>query len=89
MAAQKGQFAASRNAPNWRDMYTAALLEGDQGRLALRIDKAERAIVLRRKELFATPHDTVQEEVALDDALYALQALRTCLQLKTRESKAA
>jgi hypothetical protein len=31
--------------------------------------------------------DTTEEAAALDDALYALRALRNCLRFKTRESK--
>jgi hypothetical protein len=89
MVVKEGHFAASISAPNWRELYTGALLEGDHRQLGLRIEEAEGAIVLRRGELFATPDDTVEEEVALDDALYFLRALRTCLQLKTREPIAA
>jgi hypothetical protein len=75
--------------PNWRELYTVALLEGDRERLSFRVDEAEKAILLRGQELFGLPGDTSEEAGALDDALYALRALRTCLRLKTRESTAA
>jgi hypothetical protein len=86
MVTVTSQFAVSADLPNWREVYKGALLESDRERLSLRIDEAERAILLRGRELFAIPADTSEEAAALDDALYALGALRTCLQLKTRES---
>jgi hypothetical protein len=44
-----------------------------------RIDEAERAILSRMKELFAAISDHIEEDVVLDDALYALRALRNCV----------
>jgi hypothetical protein len=46
---------------------------------ALRIAEAESAILLRIKELFVTTTDHIEEDVVLDDALYALRALRNCV----------
>jgi hypothetical protein len=37
--------------------------------------------VNRAKELFKASGDNIQEEEALDDALYALRALKNCLQI--------
>jgi hypothetical protein len=63
----------------WRDLYKAALFEPDPLRLSEHIARAESAIVARARELFALQGDHIEEELALDDALYALQALRSCL----------
>lgn len=63
----------------WKGLYVAALLEGDQERIPQRIAEAERAIVQRVRELFHASGNHLQEEQDIDDALYALRALRTCL----------
>jgi hypothetical protein len=60
----------------WRDLYRAALIETDTARLSERIAAAEWALVLRARELFHTPGDHIEEQSAIDDAMYALQALR-------------
>jgi hypothetical protein len=67
---------------NWRDLYTAALFETDRDRIPARITEAEQAIVARARELFSAGNDTIEEDQALDDALYALRALQSCLQLQ-------
>jgi hypothetical protein len=85
----KGQVPASASVPNWRELYAGALLEKDRERLPLRIKEAETAIFLRERELFTTGGDTSEEAEAVDHALYALRALRSCLQLKTHEPEAA
>jgi hypothetical protein len=69
-------------AENWRELYTAALFETDKNRMAARIADAEQAIVARARELFSAGNDTIEEDQALDDALYALKALQNCLQLQ-------
>lgn len=46
---------------------------------------AERAILARVKELFFEHTDHIEEDQILDDALYALRALRNCV---TPEPKA-
>jgi hypothetical protein len=74
--------AVSSIPPTWRELYTAALFETDNNRLAGRIAEAERAIVARARELFAAGGDTIEEDQALDDALYALKALQSCLELR-------
>jgi hypothetical protein len=71
----------------WRELYKAALFEPDPERLAEHIRRAESAIVSRARWLFDQQGDHIEEELALDDALYALQALRSCLQ--SRSSAAA
>jgi hypothetical protein len=67
---------------NWRDLYTAALFETDKDRLPTRIADAEKAILVRARELFSAGADTIDEDQALDDALYALRALQSCLNFR-------
>jgi hypothetical protein len=77
------QTPARTGLRSWRNLYTAALFETDTNRIPARIAEAEKAIVNRARELFATGSDTIEEDQALDDALYALRALQTCLELRT------
>ena len=56
-------------------------MEGDNHRMSARITDAERVMLDRAKELFQASGDNIQEEDALDDALYALRALKTCLEI--------
>jgi hypothetical protein len=67
------------NVRTWRELYTAALFETNQSLIPHRIAEAEKAIVARARELFAASSDTIEEDQALDDALYALRALESCL----------
>jgi hypothetical protein len=73
----------------WRELYLAALCETDEQKLLSRIDEAEKALILRHRELFALSGDNSQEAEALDDGLYALRALRSSVRPKTSESEAA
>jgi hypothetical protein len=79
----------SVKAKQWKDLYVAALLEGNADRVPTLIENAERAIVDRARELFAAAGDHIQEEEALDDALYALHALKSCIQIHGRFAEAA
>ena len=63
----------------WRDLYTAVLFETDTMRIPQRISDAEKAIVARARELFSAGADTIDEDEALDDALYALRAFQNSL----------
>lgn len=74
---------------DWKDLYLAALLEGNAERVPGLISDAEKAIVDRARELFGAKGDHVQEEEALDDALYALHALRSCIEVHGRFAEAA
>ena len=74
---------ASSVSRGWRELYTAALFETDNERLATRIADAEKAIVVRARELFSAGADTIEEDQALDDALYALRALQSCMELRS------
>jgi hypothetical protein len=66
----------STSAQSWRTLYKAAFSETNMQMLPERIQQAQRAIVLRTRELFTTPGDNVEEEETIDDALYTLRALR-------------
>jgi hypothetical protein len=69
--------------PSWRELYKAALFETNHEKLPERIADAEGAIVARARELFASSADTIEEDQALDDALYALRALQSCVSRQT------
>lgn len=78
-------MATSGNLPSlaWgcRELYVAALMEADNERMTARIADAERVILARARELLKASGDNIQEGEALDDALYALAALKTCLEI--------
>jgi hypothetical protein len=63
----------------WHALYQAALFESDRSKIPARIDIAEQAILERVKQLFVAKSDHVEEDQILDDALYALRALRNCV----------
>lgn len=67
-------------APAWHSLYQDALFEKDQEKMPQKIANAEKAILNRIKELFNANGDHIEEDLILDDALYALRALRTCVQ---------
>lgn len=63
----------------WHALYQAALFETDRTKISERIAAAEKAIMARERELFAHNGDHIEEDLFLDDALYALRALRSCV----------
>jgi hypothetical protein len=74
----------------WRKLYTAVLFEVDKTKLPERIAQAEKALALRARELFyAAGESTAEEEQALDDAVYALHALRSTLKCRPNEKNAS
>jgi hypothetical protein len=73
----------------WRDLYLTALMEVDKRKTPAHIADAERAILNRARELFKASGDHIQEEEALDDALYALRALKNCLEIHRELAVAA
>jgi hypothetical protein len=79
----------SLQADGWKELYVAALLEGDRAKIPALITEAERAIVSRARELFNAAGDNIDEEEGLDDALYALRALRSCLDARNSLAEAA
>ncbi|HZQ94439.1 MAG TPA: hypothetical protein VFA67_05470 [Candidatus Sulfotelmatobacter sp.] len=70
---------SSDSSSRWHSLYQAALFETDREKIPERIDAAERAILDRVRELFAVKNDHIEEDQILDDALYALRALRNCV----------
>jgi hypothetical protein len=76
--------AASTTHGEWRELYVAALFESDSSKLTPMIARAEQALVVRARELFQTSGDHIEEEHAMDDAMYALHALRNAHRLETR-----
>lgn len=76
-------------AKDWRSLYVAALVENDKNKIPCLIVDAEHAILERARELFKVAGDHIEEEQAIDDALYALHALRTCLSVHSGFAEAA
>ena len=74
-------MSASCTSPQlgWHVLYHAALFETDRNKVPRLIKEAEKAILSRIKELFPSSADHIEEDVVLDDALYALRALRNCI----------
>lgn len=66
----------------WLQFYKAALFELDANKISDRIAEAETALVARARELFHSAGDNVEEEQAVDDAMYALHALRSALKCR-------
>jgi uncharacterized protein YktB (UPF0637 family) len=64
---------------SWHVLYQAALFETDRNKVPRLTEEAEKAILSRIRELFVTSADHIEEDVVLDDALYALRALRNCI----------
>jgi hypothetical protein len=60
----------------WKELYRAAVFELDETKLPERIARAEKALALRARDLFHIGGDNIEEGQALDDAMYALHALR-------------
>ncbi len=69
---------SERRPATWQALYHAALFETDRHKVPLRIAEAESAVLARIKELFFVSSDHIEEDLILDDALYALRALRNC-----------
>ncbi len=74
---------------NWRGLYKAALFETDTSKLPWRIEEARKALIFRSRELFKTSPNYDGETEAIENALYALQALENCLKLNTKDGRRA
>ena len=72
---------------NWRRLSKAALFETDPSKLAGRIEEARKALIVRSRELFATSPNYDGETEAIENALYALQALENCLRSNTKDRR--
>jgi hypothetical protein len=64
---------------DWKSLYRAAVFETNRGINPRLVAQAEKAVVARARELFYN-HGSLEEKEALEDALYALHALKTALQ---------
>jgi hypothetical protein len=71
-------YGSDNPTTSWRALYQAALFEKNRQMVPTRIDEAEKAILSRVRELFAVETDHIEEDQILEDALYALRALRNC-----------
>jgi hypothetical protein len=71
----------------WAQSYKAALFELDANKVSGRIAEAETALVTRARELFHAAGDNIEEEQAVDDAMYALHALRSALKYRPNATK--
>jgi len=71
----------------WRDLYKAALFEHDERKFPGRIADAEKALVQRARELFHNGGDNIEEQHALDDAMYALHVLRSTFKFDTHQTR--
>ncbi len=74
---------------NWRGLYQAALFETDTSKLAWRIEEARKALIFRSRELLKTSPNYDGETEAIENALYALQALENCLRSNTKDRRHA
>ena len=70
-------ISQSPDRKHWRQLYKAAISEIDKSKLPECIAEAEKAVVLRARELFQAAGDNGEETEALDDVMYALHALRS------------
>jgi hypothetical protein len=73
----------------WPQLYKAALFELDTNNVSDRIAEAETALVTRARELFHAAGDNIEEEHAVDDAMYALHALRSALKCRPNAKNAS
>ena len=73
----------------WPQLYKAALFESDASKVSARIAEAETALVTRSRELFHSAGDNIEEEQAVDDAMYALHALRSALKCRPNAKNAS
>ena len=71
----------------WAQFYKAALFELDANNVSDRIAEAETALVTRA--LFHSAGDNIEEEQAVDDAMYALHALRGALKCRPNAKSAS
>ena len=67
---------------DWKALYRAAIQETDGHIGSQKVAEAEKALLARERELFYD-QGTLEEEEALEDALYALRALRSSWQYRT------
>ena len=66
----------------WRALYRVAVSGIDMSKLPERMAEAEKAVVLRARELFQAADDNGEEKEALEDAMYVLHALGSNCQMR-------
>jgi len=66
----------------WVQFFKAALFELDASKVSDRIAEAETALLTRARELLDSAGDNIEEEQAVDDAMYASHALRSALKCR-------
>ena len=71
----------------WRQLYRAALSEIDKSKLPERVAEAEKAVVLRARELFQAAGDNGEETEALEERDVCLARFRK--QLSDAAARAA
>ena len=64
---------------DWKRLYQAAMRESNKWAIPRLVSEAESAVILRSLELVGTTA-ALEEKQVLEDALYALRALRTACQ---------
>jgi len=79
MSARNPQSPRLSSVHSWHRLYRAALFETDPLKIPERILQAEKVLIRRARKLFMTPGGKVEEQRAVDHALYALNALRDSL----------
>jgi hypothetical protein len=62
-------------APNWVELYRAALIETDNKKLRDRIESAQKVLRERAGELTENGNGSAEERRAIEDALRALRSL--------------
>jgi len=80
---------AAEDLRNWRALYQAALFETDTSKIQSRIEEARKALIFRSRELLKTSPNYDDETEAIENALYALQALENCLRSNTKDRRHA
>ena len=61
---------------NWKMLYRAAIFETNRNAIPKLVSEAERAELVRGRELFRQT-GTIDEKESLEDALYALRAYKS------------
>lgn len=72
----------TKSSATWKELYIAALFEQDTSKLPSRLADAQRAISTERRKLLMSARDiseVAQERQVLDNALFSLQALASCM----------
>jgi len=76
-------FTVDTPTHTWRKLYTAALREKEKQFIPWRIHRAEEALIARGRALFPATGEDDEEVQAIEDALFALRALRSCVRFRT------